>query len=47
MSKPGDVQYNIMMHVREQGDKSLSIYIENPYVLMVSPQCTHGIPLMY
>ena len=28
-----------MMHVGEQVDKSLSIYIENPDVLMISPTC--------
>ena len=33
MSTSGD----IMMHVGEQADKSLSIYIENPDVLMISP----------
>ena len=42
-------QGDIMMHVGEQGDKSLSISIENPDVLMISPdvlnipQCTHDI----
>ena len=38
----GDVHYfwgDIMMHVGEQADKSLSIYIENPDVLMISPTC--------
>ena len=35
MSTSGDV----MMHVGEQGDKRLSIYIENPDVLMISPTC--------
>ena len=35
-----------MMHVGEQGDKSLSIYIENPNVLNI-PQCTHDIPHMH
>ena len=30
---------DIMMHVEEQVDKSLSIYIENPDVLMISPTC--------
>ena len=42
MSTLGDVQYigvDIMMHVGEQGDKSLSIYIENPNVLMISLTC--------
>ena len=45
---------DIMMHVGGgQVDKSLSISIENPNVLnipdvlIVSPQCTHGIPPMY
>ena len=42
-----------MMHVGEQGDKSLSIYIENPDVLNIprcthdTPRCTHDIPSMY
>ena len=48
MSTSGDVQYmgdimstlgDIMMHVGEQGDKSLSIYIKNSDVLMISPTC--------
>ena len=45
MSSSGDVQYigDIMMHVGEQGDKSLSIYIKNPDVLNIS-RCTHDIP---
>ena len=30
---------DIMMHVGEQVDKSLSIYIEDPDVLMISPTC--------
>ena len=40
-------------HVGEQVGKTLSISIENPDVLnipdvlMISPQCTHDIPLMY
>ena len=42
MSTSGD----IMMHVGEQGDESLSIYIENPDALNI-PRCTHDIPLMY
>ena len=42
MSTSGD----IMMHVEEQGDKSLSIYIENPDVLNI-PRRTHDILLMY
>ena len=50
MSTSGDVQYigrNIMMHVGEQGDKSLSIYVENPDVLMISSHMHHDIPPMY
>ena len=43
MSTSGD----IIMHVGEQVDKSLSSSIENPDVLMISPRCTHGIPPMY
>ena len=35
-----------MMHVGEQGDKSLSIYIENPDVLNI-PRCPHDIPHMH
>ena len=35
MNTSGD----IMMHVEEQGAKSLSIYIENPDVLMIFPTC--------
>ena len=34
---------NIMMHVGEQVDKSLSISIENPDVLNIS-RCIHDIP---
>ena len=34
---------DIMMHVGEQGDKSLSIYTENPDVLNI-PRFTHDIP---
>ena len=41
MSTSGD----IMMHVGEQGDKSLSIFIENRDVLMISPQCTEHPPM--
>ena len=33
---------DIMMHVGEQGDQSLSIYIENPDALNI-PRCTHDI----
>ena len=40
---PGD----IMMHVGEQVDKILSIFIENPEVPMISPWYAHGIPRMY
>ena len=46
----GDIMMHvgdIMMHVGEQIDKNLSISIENPDVLMISPWCTHDIPLMY
>ena len=32
-----------MMHVEEQGDKSISTCIENPDVLNIS-RCTHDIP---
>ena len=35
---------DIMIHVGEQLDKILSISIENPDVLMISPRCTHYIP---
>ena len=42
MSTSGD----IMMHVGERVDKSLSISVENPDVLNI-PRCTHDIPLMY
>ena len=38
-------QRDIMMHVGEQGDRSLSIYIENPDVMNI-PR-THGVPPMY
>ena len=41
MSTSEDVQY--MVHVGEQGDKSLLTYIENPDVLSIL-QCTHDIP---
>ena len=41
MSTSGD----IMMHVGEQGDKSVSMYIENSDVLNI-PRCTHDIPPM-
>ena len=34
---------DIMMHVGEQVDKNLSIFIENPNVLNI-PRCTHDIP---
>ena len=34
---------DIMMHVGEQVDESLSIYVENPDVLNI-PRCTHDIP---
>ena len=37
---------DIMMHVGEQVDKSLSISIENPDVLNI-PRCTHDISPMY
>ena len=37
---------DIMMHVGEQGDKSLSISIENSDVLNI-PRCTHDIPHMH
>ena len=37
---------DIMMHVGEQVDKSLSISVENPDVLNI-PRCTHDISLMY
>ena len=37
---------DIMIHVGEQGDKSLSSYIENPDVLNIS-RCTHDIPHMH
>ena len=37
---------DIMMHVGEQGDKGLSIYIANPDVLNI-PQCTQDISHMY
>ena len=46
MSTSRDVQYirkDIMMHVGEQVDKSLSISIESPDVLNIH-QCTHDIP---
>ena len=41
----GYAQYirDIMMHVGEQGDKNLSIYIESPGVMSI-PRCTHDIP---
>ena len=45
MSTSGDIMSTsggLMMHVREQGDKSLSIY----FVLNI-PQCTHDIPHMH
>ena len=48
-SKSGGVQYiggDIMVHVGEQVDKSLSISIENPDVLNI-PRCTHDIPPTY
>ena len=35
---------DIMMHLGEQGDKRLSIYIENPNVLNIS-QCTEHLPM--
>ena len=41
---------DIMMHVGEQNDKSLSSSFENPDVLMISPdilnisRCTHDLP---
>ena len=38
---------DIMMHVGEQGDKSLSIYIENPDVLMISPHKHRDVSPMY
>ena len=38
---------DIMMHVGEQGDKSLSIYIENPDVLMISPHMHRDVSPMY
>ena len=40
MSTSGDV----MMPVGEQVGKNVSISIENPDVLMISPRCTHDIP---
>ena len=39
-------QGDIMMHVGEQVDKSLSISIENPGILNIR-RCTHDIPPMY
>ena len=46
-----------MMHMGEQVGKNRSMSVENPNVLnipqcthdvlMISPQCTHGIPPMY
>ena len=35
---------DIMIHVGEQLDKILSISIENPNVLMISPRCTEHPP---
>ena len=34
---------DIIMHVEEEGDKSLSVDIENPNVLNM-PRCTHHVP---
>ena len=36
---------DIMMHLGEQGYKSISIYIENPDVLMISLRCTEHLPM--
>ena len=45
---------DIMMHVGEQVDKSLSIFLENadvlmisPNVLMISPNVLNSLPPMY
>ena len=36
---------DIMMHLGEQGYKSISMYIENPDVLMISLRCTEHLPM--